>query len=80
VIEDFRSRERDSREGLLDPQFGEPISKDEIKEILKQMSNGKVEGPDQIPLEVWKCLGEEGLKWIAELLNVIFRAVEMPRE
>ena len=41
-IEDFRSRERESSESLLDPQLGEPISKDEIKEILKKMSNGKV--------------------------------------
>ena len=36
----------------------EPISKDDIKEFLKKMNNGKVEGPDQIPVEVWKCLGE----------------------
>jgi len=44
------------------------------------MTNGKVEGPDQIPVKVWKCLGEEGLKWLAELFNVIFRIAKMPRE
>jgi len=60
--------------------LGEPTSKDEIKEILKKMTNGKVEGPDQIPVEVWKCLGEEGLKWLAKLFNVIFRTAKMPRE
>ena len=48
----------------LDPQLCEPISKDEIRESLKKMSNGKVEGPDQVPVEVWKCLGEEGLEWL----------------
>jgi len=57
-----------------------PISKDEIKETLKKMTNGKVEGPDQIPMEVWKCLGEEGLKWLVELFNVIFRTGKVPRE
>jgi len=40
----------------------DPSSKDEIKEALKTMPNAKVEGPDQIPMEVWKCLAEEGLE------------------
>jgi len=42
----------------------ESISKDEIKEALKKMSKGKEERPDQILVEVWKCLGEDGLKWL----------------
>ena len=58
----------------------EPISKDEIKEILKKITDGKVEGSDQILVELWKCLGEEGLKWLAEFSNVIFRTAKMPRE
>ena len=44
------------------------------------MTNGKVEGSDQIPVEVWKCLGEDGLEWLTELFNVIFRTVKMPKE
>jgi len=44
------------------------------------MPNGKTEGPDQIPVEVWKWLGEEGLEWLTELINVILRTVKMPRE
>ena len=58
----------------------EPISKDEVKEALKKMANGKVEGPDQILVEVWKCLGEEGLEWLTQLFNVIYRTAKMPRE
>ena len=30
--------------------------------------------------EVWKCLGEEGLEWLTELFNVIFRTAKMPEE
>jgi len=60
VMEDLRSRDRESSERHLDPC--EPISKDEIKETLKKMTNGKVEGPNQIPVEVWKCLGEQRLE------------------
>ena len=43
----------------LDLSRGEPITRDEIKEALKRMPNGKAEGPDQIPVEVWKNLGEK---------------------
>ena len=35
---------------------------DEIKEALRKMPNGKTEGTDEIPVEVWKCLGDEGLE------------------
>ena len=45
-----------------DLRLGEPISRDEIKEALKRMPNEKAEEPDRIPVEVWKCLGEEGLE------------------
>jgi len=77
---DSRSRERESRETDPDPQLGEPISKDEIKETLMKMSTGKAEGLDQIPVEIWKWLGEEGLGWLTELFNVILRTAKMPRE
>ena len=56
------------------------ITKEEIKEALKKMANGKAEGPDQIPVEVWKCLGEIGLELLSEFFNVIFRTAKMPRE
>jgi len=44
------------------------------------MTNGNVEGPDQISVKVWKRLGEEGLDWLTELFNVIFRTAKMPKE
>ena len=30
-------------------------------------------------MEVWNCLGEEGMEWLADLFNVIFRTVKMPK-
>ena len=42
------------------------------------MRFGKVVGPDLIPVEVWKCLGEVGVDWLTELFNVIFRTGKMP--
>ena len=79
AMEDSRSRKRECSERQLDPRVCGHISKDEIKEALKKMTNGKAEGPDQIPVEVWKCLGEERLEWLIELFNVIFRTAKIPK-
>jgi len=35
------------------------ITKDEIKEALKKMANGKAEGPDQISVEVGSVWGKQ---------------------
>ena len=79
-MEDSRSRDRECSEKRLDPRMCGHITNDEIKEASKKMTNGKAEGPDQILVEVWKCLDEEGLEWLTELFNVIFRTAKMPRE
>lgn len=56
------------------------ITKDEIVEAWRKMGAGKILGPDCIPLEIWKCLHEEGLNWLARLFNAIFRATKMLEE
>ena len=38
------------------------ISESEVKEALKRIKSGKVVGPDGIPIEVWRCLGEVGVR------------------
>jgi len=63
-----------------DPRECGLISKVEIREAMRKIPNEKAEGPDQIPVEVWKCLGEKGLEWLPELFNVIFRTAKMPEE
>ena len=32
------------------------ISQNEVKRALKRMKSGKAVSPDDIPVEVWKCL------------------------
>ena len=59
---DSRSMERECGERRVDPPECGLISKDDIKEAMRKMPDGKAEVPDQIPVEVWKCLGEEGLE------------------
>ena len=43
------------------------------------MGKGAV-GPDNILIEVWMCLGEEGIRWLTNLFNVIWRTHRMPED
>ena len=36
---------------------------------MKSMKNGKAVGPDDIPVEVWKCLGDIALEFLTKLYN-----------
>ncbi len=56
------------------------INREEVEEALKGMKNGKVMGPDRIPVEVWKSLGEEGADMLLDLLQKIFEQEKMPEE
>ena len=44
------------------------------------MKHGKAMGPDGIPVEVWKSLGEEGVDMLLGLLQKIFEQEKMPGE
>ena len=37
-------------------------------------------GPDGIPIEVWRCLGDIAIVWLTKLFNHIFRLNKMPNE
>ena len=47
----------------------ERISNAEVRENMQRMKNGKAVGPDDIPVEVWKCLGESALEFMTKLYN-----------
>ena len=44
------------------------------------MKNGKAVGPDDIPVEVWKCLGESALKFLMKLYNRTMKSERIPEE
>ncbi|GJX85065.1 hypothetical protein Tco_0335839 [Tanacetum coccineum] len=56
------------------------INQREVRIALQKMGRNKVVGPDQIPIEAWKCLKDEGVKWLTFLFNKIFSSVKMPDE
>uniref|UniRef100_A0A3B4DPZ4 ribonuclease H n=1 Tax=Pygocentrus nattereri TaxID=42514 RepID=A0A3B4DPZ4_PYGNA len=44
------------------------------------MKNGKAVGPDDIPVEVWRCLGEKAEDILTKLFNKILESERMPDE
>ncbi|KAL5148302.1 Transcriptional adapter ADA2a [Glycine soja] len=76
----YDSSSLDTREEDRNYKYYRRIQKQEVKEVLKRMSNGKAVGPDNIPIEVWKTLGDRGLEWLTELFNEIMRSKRMPEE
>ena len=40
------------------------ITLEEVERALKKMRNGKVVGPDGVPVEVWKIGGRKASEWL----------------
>ncbi|KAK3562534.1 hypothetical protein QTP86_001253 [Hemibagrus guttatus] len=51
------------------------IRKDEVRKALKRMKS-----PDDIPVEVWKCLGEAAVEFLTSLFNRVLESERMPEE
>ncbi|XP_063634908.1 uncharacterized protein LOC134805562 [Cydia splendana] len=47
------------------------ISKEEVETAIKKMANHKATGPDEIPAELLKRLGDEGVSFLTDLFNGI---------
>jgi hypothetical protein len=56
----------------LNRQFVHMIQESEIKDALKRMKGDKAMGPDGIPIEVWRTLGDIVVFWLTKLFNLIF--------
>ena len=61
-------------------RFVRRIQEVEIGEALKRMKGGKEMGPDGIPIEVCRCLGDRVIVWLTKLFNLIFWSNKMPEE
>ncbi|KAK3543455.1 hypothetical protein QTP70_020933, partial [Hemibagrus guttatus] len=77
--------EEDEREKRVEgvnsvEQKVDKIRKDEVRKALKRMKSGKAVGPDDIPVEIWKCLGEAAVEFLASLFNRVLESEKMPEE
>ena len=55
-----------------------PVSEAEIERALRGMKCGKAVGSDEIPVEVWKCLGQLGVVTLCKLFNRIMTTECIP--
>ena len=80
LMNEEHERERREIDGERVNLEVESVSKEEVMENMQRMKNGKAVGPDDIPVEVWKCLGESALKFLTKLYNRTMESERMPEE
>ena len=56
------------------------ISKEEVKKVMAKMKRGKAVGPDDIPVEAWRCLGDSAVHFLTGLFNRVLQGEGMPEE
>ena len=52
----------------------------EVKNALRTMKKGKAVGLDELPVEVWKYIGEMGIKFLTKLFSKLLVGERMPEE
>jgi hypothetical protein len=56
------------------------IQKYEVKDALKKIKGCKTMGLNEIPIKVWRTLGDITIVWLTKLFNLIFRSNKIPDE
>ena len=56
------------------------ILQSEVEKAIKEMRNDKATGDDDVPGDVFKLLGEGGLKIMKNLMNTIYETGEWPKD
>ena len=58
----------------------EMIIKKELRVTMKMMKSGKAVGPDNTPVDVWKCIEESVLEFLTKLYNRTLESEMIPEE
>ena len=56
------------------------VSREEVKNAVRRMKKDKPAGPDELPVEVSKCMGEMGIEFLTRLFNRLLMGERMPEE
>ncbi|KAI5089887.1 hypothetical protein C0J45_20022 [Silurus meridionalis] len=80
LMNEENHREKRLEDVELVKQDVDRISKEEVRAAIKRMKNGKSVGPDDIPVEAWRCLGEMAVEFLTRLFNRILEGERMPEE
>ena len=76
----LRKSAYDGNNVTQDYRFYRRMQKAEVEFVLKKMRLSKVLGLDGIPIEVWRSLGEAGLRCLTKVFNKINMARKMLKE
>ncbi|XP_070039885.1 uncharacterized protein [Nicotiana tomentosiformis] len=56
------------------------IKVENVVGAMRKMNRDRETGPNEIPVEFWRCVGRAGLVWLTRLFNVIFGTKRMSDE
>jgi hypothetical protein len=70
----------ESEEEVDEHQKGPYILQSEVKQAIKEMRDKKATGDDNVPGDVLKLLGKDGLRLMTQLINSIHVTGERPRD
>ena len=56
------------------------VGREEVKNALRRMKKGKAVGPNELPVEVWKCMEEIRIKFFTRLFNRLLVSERMSEE
>ena len=71
---------RFQEDGLPNMAVTRKVERAEVKNALSKMKNGKAAGPDEIPAEAWKALGDEGVDLLCDLMEKLYDQEVIPKE
>ena len=80
LMNEENERERRENGGETVSSHVRRITKDAVKAAMRRMKRGKAVGPDDIPIEAWKALGDIGVNFLTKLFNQLLETEEMPEE
>ena len=80
LMNEENPRERRVSEQQIVENEVNPISKEETWKAICKMKSGKAVGPDGIPAEAWKALGDVGSDFLCGLFNSMLENSTMPDE
>ena len=56
------------------------VNREEVRNAIRRMKKGKAVGPDELPVEVSKCMEEMGIAFLTRLFNRLLMGERMPEE
>ena len=56
------------------------VSREEVKNTLRKMKKRKAVVPDELPVEVWKCMGKMVIEFLTRLFNRLLMGERTPEE